>query len=58
MKAFLEKVFNMKKQKQKELLNEIVNSEDQEQTKGSVEPGKKQTKAEVKEVQHTDTKDD
>jgi hypothetical protein len=59
MKAFIEKVFKMKKQKQKEILDEITHSEDtKEVTEVAVEtikPSKKQ--AEV-EVQHTDTKDD
>ena len=66
MKAFLEKIFKSKKQKQKEILDEITNTKDKEQvtevkrqaTEAVVEtikPSKKQ--AEV-EVQHTDTKDD
>ena len=59
MKAFIEKVFKMKKQKQKEILDEITHSEDtKEVTEVAVEtikPSKKQ--AEV-EDQHTDTKDD
>ena len=59
MKAFIEKVFKMKKQKQKEILDEITHSEDtKEVTEVAVEtikPSKKQ--AEV-EVQHSDTKDD
>ena len=59
MRAFIERVFKMKKQK--ELLDEITNTEVTEQaTEAAVEaikPNKKQTKVEV-EVQHTDTKDD
>jgi hypothetical protein len=59
MKAFIEKVFKMKKQK--ELLNEITHSEVTEKvTEVAVEtikPSKKETKVEV-EVQHTDTKAD
>jgi hypothetical protein len=59
MKAFIEKVFKMKKQK--ELLDEITHSEvTEEVTEVAVEtikPSKKETKVEV-EVQHTDTKDD
>jgi uncharacterized protein (UPF0305 family) len=59
MKAFIEKVFKMKKQK--ELLDEITHSEGTEEvTEVAVEtikPSKKETKVEV-EVQHTDTKAD
>ena len=59
MKAFIEKVFKMKKQK--ELLDEITHSEVTEEiTEVAVEtikPSKKETKVEV-EVQHTDTKAD
>ena len=59
MKAFIEKVFKMKKQK--ELLNEITHSEiTEEVTEVAIEtikPSKKETKVEV-EVQHTDTKAD
>ena len=59
MKAFIEKVFKMKKQK--ELLDEITHSENtKEVTEVAVEtikPSKKETKVEV-EVQHTDTKAD
>jgi hypothetical protein len=59
MKAFIEKVFKMKKQK--ELLDEITHSEvTEEVTEIAVEtikPSKKETKVEV-EVQHTDTKAD
>jgi hypothetical protein len=59
MKAFIEKVFKMKKQK--ELLDEITHSEvTEEVTEVAVEtikPSKKETKIEV-EVQHTDTKAD
>jgi hypothetical protein len=59
MKAFIEKVFKMKKQK--ELLDEITHSEiTEEVTEVAVEtikPSKKETKVEV-EVQHTDTKAD
>ena len=61
MKAFIERVFKMKKQKQKELLDEITNTEVTEQATEAVieaiKPNKKQTTVEV-EVQHTDTKDD
>jgi dephospho-CoA kinase len=59
MKAFIEKVFKMKKQK--ELLDEITHSEvTEEVTEVAVEtikPSKKETIVEV-EVQHTDTKAD
>jgi uncharacterized protein (UPF0305 family) len=59
MKAFIEKVFKMKKQK--ELLDEITHSEvTEEVTEAAIEtikPSKKETKVEV-EVQHTDTKAD
>ena len=59
MKAFIEKVFKMKKQK--ELLDEIANTEVTEQaTEAAIEaikPSKKDLKAEV-EIQHTDTKED
>jgi uncharacterized protein (UPF0305 family) len=59
MKAFIEKVFKMKKQK--ELLDEITHSEvTEEVTEVAVEtinPSKKESKVEV-EVQHTDTKAD
>jgi phosphopantothenate synthetase len=59
MKAFIEKVFKMKKQKQKEILDEIIHSEDTKEVTEvavkTIKPSKKQ--AEV-EVQHTDTKDD
>ena len=59
MKAFIEKVFKMKKQK--ELLDEITHSEvTEEVTEVAVEtikPSKKETKVEV-EGQHTDTKAD
>ena len=59
MKAFIEKVFKMKKQK--ELLDEITHSEiTEEVTEVAIEtikPSKKETKVEV-EVQHTDTKAD
>ena len=59
MKAFIEKVFKMKKQK--ELLDEITHSEvTEEVTEVAVEtikPSKKEFKVEV-EVQHTDTKSD
>jgi uncharacterized protein (UPF0305 family) len=59
MKAFIEKVFKMKKQK--ELLDEITHSEVTEEiTEVAVEtikPSKKETKVEV-DVQHTDTKAD
>ena len=59
MRALIERVFKMKKQKQKELLDEIIHSEVAKETTEvvveTVKPSKK--KAEV-EVQHTDTKDD
>jgi hypothetical protein len=59
MKAFIEKVFKMKKQK--ELLDEITHSEvTEEVTEVAIEtikPSKKETKVEV-EIQHTDTKVD
>jgi hypothetical protein len=59
MKAFIEKVFKMKKQK--ELLDEITHSEvTEEVTEVAIEtikPSKKETKVEI-EVQHTDTKAD
>jgi hypothetical protein len=59
MKAFIEKVFKMKKQK--ELLDEITHSEVTEQVAEvaveTIKPSKKETKVEV-EVQHTDTKAD
>jgi hypothetical protein len=59
MKAFIEKVFKMKKQK--ELLDEITHSEVTEKVTEvaieTIKPSKKETKVEV-EVQHTDTKAD
>jgi hypothetical protein len=59
MKAFIEKVFKMKKQK--ELLDEITHSEVTEEVTEvvveTIKPSKKETKVEV-EVQHTDTKAD
>jgi uncharacterized protein (UPF0305 family) len=59
MKAFIEKVFKMKKQK--ELLDEITHSEVTEEVAEvaveTIKPSKKETKVEV-EVQHTDTKAD
>jgi len=61
MKAFIEKVFKMKQQKQKELLDEITHSEVTEEVAEvaveTIKPSKKETKVEV-EVQHTDTKAD
>ena len=59
MKAFIEKVFKMKKQKQKELLDEITHSEVAEQATEVVVETVKPNKKEVKvDIQHTDTKDD
>ena len=59
MKAFIEKVFKMKKQKQKELLDEITHSEAAEETTEVVVETVKPSKKEVEiDVQHTDTKDD
>lgn len=59
MKAFIEKVFKMKKQKQKELLDEITHSEVAEETTEVVVETVKPSKKEVEvDVQHTDTKDD
>jgi uncharacterized protein (UPF0305 family) len=49
MKAFIERVFDMKKQKQKELLDEIIHSEDTEQTTdAAVETVTKEVKKEDK----------
>ena len=64
MKAFIEKVFKMKQQKQKELLDEIINTEVIEENKEilskqiekSIKEKVKQNVVEVKE--HTDTKSD
>ena len=57
MKAFIEKVFKMKKQKQKELLDEIVNTEVVEKNKKILT--KQIEKSIVEKIeQHTDTKDD
>ena len=64
MKTFIEKVFKMKQQKQKELLDEIINTEVIEENKEilskqiekSIKEKVKQNVVEVKE--HTDTKDD
>ena len=64
MKAFIEKVFKMKQQKQKELLDEIINTEVIEENKAilskqietSIKEKVKQNVVEVKE--HTDTKSD
>ena len=64
MKAFIEKVFKMKQQKQKELLDEIINTEVIEENKEilskqietSIKEKVKQNAVEVKE--HTDTKSD
>jgi hypothetical protein len=59
MKAFIERVFKMKKQKQKELLDEIANTEVKEQaTEAVVEAIVKKVKQDSVEVQHTDRKDD
>ena len=59
MKAFIEKVFKMKKQKQKELLDEITHSEVAKETTEVVVETVKPSKKEVEiDVQHTDTKDD
>ena len=64
MKAFIEKVFKMKQQKQKELLDEIIHTEVIQENKEilskqietSIKEKVKQNVVEVKE--HTDTKDD
>ena len=64
MKAFIEKVFKMKQQKQKELLDEIINTEVIQENKEilskqietSIKEKVKQNVVEVKE--HTDTKAD
>ena len=64
MKAFIEKVFKMKQQKQKELLDEITHTEViqenkeilSEQIETSIKEKVKQKVVEVKE--HTDTKAD
>jgi len=64
MKAFIEKVFKMKQQKQKELLDEITNTEIIQENKAilskqietSIKEKVKQNVVEVKE--HTDTKSD
>ena len=64
MKAFIEKVFKMKQQKQKELLDEITHTEViqenkeilSEQIEASIKEKVKQKVVEVKE--HTDTKAD
>ena len=64
MKAFIEKVFKMKQQKQKELLDEITHTEVIQENKEilskqiekSIKEKVKQNVVEVKE--HTDTKDD
>jgi hypothetical protein len=64
MKAFIEKVFKMKQQKQKELLDEITNTEVIQENKEilskqietSIKEKVKQNVVEVKE--HTDTKND
>ena len=64
MKAFIEKVFKMKQQKQKELLDEITHTEViqenkailSEQIETSIKEKVKQNAVEVKE--HTDTKSD
>jgi len=62
MKAFIDKVFKMKKQKQKELLDEIANTEIKEQaTEAAVEAiieevKKDSKKKEVKEVKEVFSK--
>ena len=64
MKAFIEKVFKMKQQKQKELLDEITNTEVIQENKEilskqietSIKEKVTQDAVEVKE--HTDTKSD
>ena len=64
MKAFIEKVFKMKQQKQKELLDEITHTEVIQENKAilskeietSIKEKVKQNVVEVKE--HTDTKDE
>jgi hypothetical protein len=64
MKTFIEKVFKMKQQKQKELLDEITNTEVIQENKAilskeietSIKEKVKQNVVEVKE--HTDTKSD
>ena len=60
MKAFIERVFKSKKQKQKELLDEITHTEvikeNKEILSKQVEISIKKHVEEVK--QHTDTKDD
>jgi hypothetical protein len=62
MKAFIEKVFKMKQQKQKELLDEITNTEVIQENKEILS---KQIETSIKEKvkqdvvkEHTDTKDD
>ena len=60
MKAFIERVFKSKKQKQKELLDDITNTEVIQENKEilseQIETSIKKYVEEVK--QHTDTKDD
>ena len=64
MKAFIEKVFKMKQQKQKELLDEIINTEVIQENKEilskqietSIKEKVKQNVVEV--IEHTDTKAD
>ena len=60
MKAFIEKVFKMKQQKQKELLDEITNTEVIEENKEILS---KQIEISIKKhveavIEHTDTKSD
>jgi len=60
MKAFIERVFKSKKQKQKELLDDITNTEVIEKNKEILS---KQIQISIKEYveevkQHTDTKED
>ena len=60
MKAFIDKVFKSKQQKQKELLDDITNTEVIQENKEilseQIETSIKKYVEEVK--QHTDTKDD
>jgi hypothetical protein len=49
MKSFIEKVFKMKKQKQKEILDEIIHTESKEQdTEAAVEAIIKEVKKDIK----------
>jgi uncharacterized membrane-anchored protein YjiN (DUF445 family) len=65
MKSFIERIFKAKKQKQKELLDEIANSEVKEQAteaavEAIVEENKKIITKQIEETlkQHIDRKDD